>query len=162
MKQYGMALFSGFLVAIGLARSGMTRPEKVTGFLDITGQWDPSLALVMAAALAVNVVVFRIVKRREKPVFAPRFALPSRKDLDVRLISGAAVFGLGWGLGGYCPGPALVGLSTGANAALFVGAMLLGMAAFRAWDEFRASGASLRERPPAPANPTQTAPVHSH
>ncbi len=119
---------SGALFGAGLLVSGMTLPEKVRGFLDATA-WDPSLAFVMGGALLVYALLFRwISKRRRDPWFDVMFHLPTRQDIDLPLVTGAAVFGVGWGLAGACPGPGLVAAATGnASALAFVGAMLLGM-----------------------------------
>jgi hypothetical protein len=122
------ALVSGLLFALGLGLGGMTRPAKVVAFLDVTGDWDPSLACVMGAALVVHGLLARAVLRRSSPVLAARFALPTRTDLNVSLIAGAALFGIGWGLAGLCPGPAVTALGAGmSEAAVFVPAMLTGM-----------------------------------
>lgn len=119
---------SGFLFGLGLAISGMTNPAKVVGFLDIAGAWDPSLILVMVAGLGVTVPSFHFILKQKQPLFTKQFFLPTRKDLDGKLIAGAALFGIGWGIGGYCPGPALAALvSLNANVILFCGAMLVGM-----------------------------------
>lgn len=121
-------LFAGLLFAVGLALSGMTQPQKVSGFLDIFGQWDPALAFVMGGAVLVNLVFFRRTIKRAHPVFTQSFQLPSRRDLSPRLILGGVLFGAGWGLGGFCPGPAITSLATAATPALiFVGTMLVGM-----------------------------------
>ena len=118
----------GLLFGLGLIVSGMANPAKVLAFLDVTGRWDPSLALVMAGAVTVSAVGYRVARRRGRPVFAPRLDIPTRRDLDPRLIAGAAVFGLGWGLAGLCPGPALTILTLlPARAATFVAAMVVGM-----------------------------------
>ncbi len=128
MKPAATAFLSGAVFAVGLAVSGMTQPEKVVGFLDVTGAWDPSLAFVMMGAIGLNIVLFRFILRRTGPVLGGIFQLPTRKDIDARLVIGATLFGAGWGLGGYCPGPALVALGSGAGpAAIFVAAMLAGM-----------------------------------
>jgi len=116
------AFASGLLFALGLGIAGMTQPSKVIGFLDLFGDWDPSLAFVMAGAIAVYMPVFWWARGR----LAPRLHLPTRKDLDVRLVVGAAMFGVGWGLAGYCPGPALVSLPTLGGSALAFGAAMLG------------------------------------
>lgn len=122
------ALLSGALFAGGLALGGMTRPEKILGFLDVFGDWDPSLLFVMAGAVTTYALLFRLSLRRSMPLFAERFRLPTRTQIDRPLVVGAVLFGAGWGLAGYCPGPALCSLATGrAEAFLFVGAMLLGM-----------------------------------
>ena len=128
MKANLAAFGAGSLFAVGLAISGMTRPSKVVGFLDIAGAWDPSLAFVMIGAIAVHFVAHRLIRRRASPIFDAKFHLPTRKDIDLRLVLGAALFGVGWGLGGFCPGPALVTAAGGAFGALvFVGAMAAGM-----------------------------------
>ena len=128
MKANLVAFGAGSLFAVGLAISGMTKPSKVVGFLDIAGAWDPSLAFVMIGAIAVHFLAQRLIRRRAFPVFDTKFHLPTRKDIDVRLLLGAALFGVGWGLGGFCPGPALVTAAGGAMGALvFVGAMTAGM-----------------------------------
>ena len=128
MKTYLVSFFSGVLFAIGLAVSGMTQPAKVVGFLDVTGNWDPSLAFVMGGALLVNVILFRVARRRSAPLFESRYRIPTSKIIDRRLVLGAALFGLGWGLGGFCPGPALTSVVTGtAQALTFVGAMVGGI-----------------------------------
>jgi uncharacterized membrane protein YedE/YeeE len=114
-----VAFVAGLVFAGGLALSGMTDPAKVIGFLDVTGSWDPSLALVMGGALAVFVPGFRLLRRRAAPVFAPRFMLPRETPIDAQLVGGAAVFGIGWGLVGLCPGPAVASLAAGSPAAWF-------------------------------------------
>ena len=120
---------AGLLFGLGLAVSGMTNPAKVIGFLDILGDWDPSLILVMAAGLAVTVPAFHLVLRRQQPLFEPRFFLPTKKDIDSRLLLGAVMFGAGWGIAGFCPGPALTALvSANSTVILFVVAMVAGMA----------------------------------
>jgi hypothetical protein len=128
MKTVLAALFSGTLFGAGLAWAGMTNPARVLGFLDITGNWDPTLMLVMVGALAISGPLFPLVLRRPRPVLAALFNLPSKRDLDGRLLIGAIVFGIGWGLAGLCPGPAIAGLITGSPAILlFLAAMLAGM-----------------------------------
>ncbi len=125
-----VAFGAGLLFGVGLAVSGMTKPAKVIGFLDVFGEWDASLAFVMAGAILVHFIAYRIVLRRPSPLFDSRFHVPTRKDIDVRLVLGAAVFGIGWGLGGYCPGPGLVSAASGSLAAiLFVTGMTLGVKA---------------------------------
>jgi uncharacterized membrane protein YedE/YeeE len=125
-----VAFLCGALFAVGLAVSGMTHPTKVLAFLDFAGDWDPSLAFVMGSGVLVNLVVFRFVLRRPAPLLAPSFSLPTRTAIDARLLGGAAIFGVGWGLGGFCPGPALVSVVGGAAPVVgFVLAMLVAMAA---------------------------------
>lgn len=126
-----LAAIAGAVFGAGLLVSGMTQPAKVIGFLDVTRGWDPSLGFVMAGAVAVYALAFRrIVRARRTPLFDRRFHLPTRADLDLRLVAGAAIFGVGWGLGGLCPGPGLVAAAGGSTAGLaFVAAMLVGMLA---------------------------------
>ena len=126
------ALGAGFLFGIGLWLSGMANPAKVLGFLDITGRWDASLAFVMAGAVCVTVVAFRLILKRPKPLLDAAFFIAERKDIDAPLVAGAALFGIGWGIGGYCPGPGLTALSTlSAEALVFVAAMIAGGFAHR-------------------------------
>jgi uncharacterized membrane protein YedE/YeeE len=123
-----LAFGAGLLFAVGLGVSGMTHPSKVLGFLDVAGAWDPSLLLVMGGALSVNLLLFPRILRRARPVLDERFHVPQKRTIDARLLGGAAIFGVGWGLAGYCPGPALVSLATGAAPALvFALAMVAGM-----------------------------------
>jgi hypothetical protein len=127
-----VALACGLLFGLGLIAAGMTDPGKIQGFLDVAGAWDPSLAFVMGGAIAVGIGAFALAKRRERawsgaPMALP--ALPATTRIDARLVGGGVLFGIGWGLGGYCPGPAVVALGAGSTSALwFVGAMLGGMA----------------------------------
>lgn len=128
MKTLLTSFVSGLVFALGLGISGMTRPVKVIGFLDFFGAWDASLALVMIGAIAVYFVAYRMSAKMTSPLLAPKFALPTRSDLDLKLILGAAIFGAGWGLGGFCPGPALTALASGAlPVMIFVVAMGIGM-----------------------------------
>ena len=128
MKRLATAFVSGCVFALGLGISGMTQPSKVVGFLDFFGHWDPSLALVMIGAIAVYFVAWRLIVRRAAPLFSPRFVLPGRTAIDRPLLVGAAIFGAGWGLGGFCPGPALASLASGSGTViLFVLAMVAGM-----------------------------------
>jgi uncharacterized membrane protein YedE/YeeE len=132
------ALTAGSLFGVGLAASGMTLPARVIGFLDVTGQWDPTLAFVMVGAITVHFILFRLVLRRRAPIFDSHFHVPTRRDIDLRLVGGAALFGVGWGLAGQCPGPALTNLATGAPSAfLFVAAMSAGMVIQREVDRAR-------------------------
>lgn len=142
------ALAAGALFGGGLALSGMTKPSKVTGFLDLAGAWDASLAFVMVGAIAVYFVALRLLQHRQAPLLAPRFVLPTRTRIDAPLVVGAAVFGVGWGLGGYCPGPGLVAAGGGSRTALvFVVGMTLGVLAQRAVARLRSR--SLGARSPA-------------
>lgn len=121
-------LVSGLVFGFGLALSGMTDTNRVLGFLDIFGDWQPALLLVMGSAVAVTLVGFFFVLRQPKPAFAPTFFLPDVKRIDARLLTGAATFGIGWGIYGYCPGPAVTGLVYGnQDTYLFVVAMIAGM-----------------------------------
>jgi uncharacterized membrane protein YedE/YeeE len=134
-RQLVASFVSGLLFAVGLALAGMTQPQKVIGFLDVFGRWDPSLMFVMAGGIAVNGVVWALVKGRATPMFSAKWLVPTRRDLDAKLIVGAALFGLGWGLGGFCPGPGIVSLASGARAPIvFVLAMLVGMRAVALWE----------------------------
>jgi len=128
VKPLVTAFVAGAVFGVGLVVSGMTLPTKVIGFLDVAGDWDPALAFVMVGAIAVHLATRPLVLRKERPVFADRFPGPFPATIDARLVGGAAVFGLGWGLAGFCPGPAIVSaLVAGAPAAVFVAAMLVGM-----------------------------------
>lgn len=128
----------GLLFGVGLIVSGMGNPAKVLNFLDLFGTFDPSLAFVMGGAVVVAFVGYRLVLARPAPLLAERFQVPTRTDIDVRLILGPALFGIGWGLGGFCPGPAFTALGLGAPGTLvFVPAMLAGMWAARALAERR-------------------------
>ena len=125
-------LFGGTLFGLGLAISGMVNPQKVIGFLDFAGDWDPTLALVFGGALLVTIPAFRLILKRSHPVLAEEFELPTKKDVDGRLLAGAAIFGVGWGLAGFCPGPAVTALASGlAPVFAFVAAMVAGMAAYK-------------------------------
>jgi hypothetical protein len=129
------AFLSGALVGAGLAISSMTDRQVVLGFLDIAGDWNPTLAFVMGGAVAVTAIAFRLVLRRGTPALDDRFRLPQGDEIDRRLLAGAAIFGIGWGLAGFCPGPALVSFASGVDkAAIFVAAMLGGMVIFHAAD----------------------------
>lgn len=127
------SLISGLLFGIGLIMSGMINPAKVLNFLDLAGAWDPSLACVMAGAVMVTWIGYRLVLSRQRPIFAPQFPTPTIRDIDAPLLAGAACFGVGWGLSGLCPGPAITGLALHADGTLaFVPAMLVGMWSARA------------------------------
>ena len=137
----------GVLFGLGLVVSGLINPAKVLNFLDFAGTWDPSLAFTMAAAIATTAIGYRFVFRRRAPLLGGSFQLPAASDIDARLIGGAALFGIGWGLIGFCPGPAIAALSSGATSTIiFVGAMLAGMALARALDKPSARLAAQPER----------------
>lgn len=123
-----MALFSGLLFGLGLIVSGMANPAKVQGFLDITRAWDPSLAFVMGGAIAVTTLAFALARRRERSWSGALLEWPRALGIDTRLLAGGALFGIGWGLAGFCPGPALVAMSSGMGEAwIFGAAMIAGM-----------------------------------
>ena len=125
------SLLSGLIFGLGLIISGMANPAKVIGFLDITGPWDPSLVLVMAAAVAVASIAFFFAERRTVSFLGTQMKFPHARHIDRRLIGGGLLFGIGWGIAGFCPGPGLVSLGTGqAKALVFVIAMLVGMVVF--------------------------------
>ena len=134
------SLICGFLFGLGLAISEMVNPAKVLGFLDVTGNWDPSLIFVMAAGLAVTMLTFRLILKQPRPLFESQFHLPSQsKTIDRQLITGAAIFGIGWGLVGYCPGPAIASLAYGqTETVIFLVAMMAGLYVSR---RFRRSAA---------------------
>jgi uncharacterized membrane protein YedE/YeeE len=128
-----VAALAGAMFGAGLLLSGMTRPEKVLGFLDVTGRWDPTLAFVMVGAIGVHAIAYRLIRRRPSPLLDARFHWPPAGAIDRRLLAGAAVFGAGWGLAGFCPGPGLVAAATGATSALvFAAGLLAGMLAHAA------------------------------
>ena len=123
-----VTVFTGLIFGIGLIMSGMTNPAKVQNFLDIFGSWDPSLALVMGGAILITMPGFWLVKKRHTPLFEDSFLVPQKTNLDFYLLTGSAIFGIGWGLGGFCPGPVVVSISNGsAGTILFVITMLIGM-----------------------------------
>jgi uncharacterized membrane protein YedE/YeeE len=139
------ALLSGILFGSGLAVSQMTNPAKVQAFLDVAGAWDPSLALVMGAALVVSSIAVVIARRRPRSLLGEPLQIPAPAALDLRLIAGAVLFGVGWGLGGFCPGPALAGLATGVPAVwVFTASMLAGVLSYR-WGLRVVSTRGLRE-----------------
>lgn len=130
-----IALLSGFLFAIGLGVSGMTQPHIVRGFLDVFGSWDWRLIGVMAGAIAVHAITYRLILKRSTPILDSKFQLPTKKDIDKRLIVGAILFGLGWGWAGICPGPGLVAAASGqVEFIYFVVSMLLGMKVFQLFE----------------------------
>lgn len=136
------AFGAGALFGVGLAMSGMTDPERVLGFLDVFGDFDPTLLFVMAGAVATTTVLFRVVLKRGGPVFADSFAFSNVRSVDRKLVVGAGLFGIGWGIAGYCPGPVIAGLGVGSVEALwFVPAMFAGMVAHRVAFERRSDRA---------------------
>ena len=127
MKTSLAALLSGIIFGLGLAISEMINPARVTAFLDITGEWDITLLLVMGSALAFTIIGFPLITRKAHPILAEKFTLPTKTSLDMPLLSGAVLFGIGWGLAGLCPGPAIAGLaSADPSVFLFVAAMIAG------------------------------------
>lgn len=127
-----LSFVAGAVFSVGLAVSGMTNPNIVIGFLDLFGEWDMRLLFVMGGAVSVNLVLFRLVLKRESPALDRRFHLPTKEDLDLKLILGSALFGVGWGVMGICPGPGIVNLVTLQPLFLvFVGSMFAGMLAYR-------------------------------
>jgi uncharacterized membrane protein YedE/YeeE len=139
-KQIVTALAAGLLFGAGLAVGGMTTPAKVIGFLDVGGSWDPSLAFVMLGAIVVHFFAYRWVRGSAAPLFADEFAIPKLRLIDAKLVGGSALFGVGWGLGGYCPGPGIVSLGAGRSDALvFVAAMALGWFLTAKYDAWRAA-----------------------
>ncbi|MDX9730447.1 MAG: YeeE/YedE family protein [Bdellovibrionales bacterium] len=144
MKTGIIALVVGFVFALGLGISGMTQPQKVIGFLDVFGAWDPSLVFVMIGAIAVHFVTYRLIRRRSSPLLSPQWHVPTKREVTPALVIGSVLFGVGWGLGGFCPGPAIVslagvsefasGLGSGfglqARPVVFVVSMVAGMVLF--------------------------------
>jgi uncharacterized membrane protein YedE/YeeE len=125
-----VSFFVGLLFGIGLIVGGMTNPAKVQGFLDLAGSWDPSLAFVMGAAVLVGLVAFRFAGKRERSLLGEAMRLPTARQIDRRLVLGGLAFGIGWGLAGYCPGPALASLALGGKPLVFCIAMVAGMGLF--------------------------------
>jgi uncharacterized membrane protein YedE/YeeE len=137
MRRHLLAFVSGALFAIGLAVAGMTEPHKVQAFLDFAGNWDPSLALVMLGAVAVYALSYQLSTRQGAPWHCGEFSLPTKSRIDFRLVAGAAIFGVGWGLAGLCPGPAWSALGTGNGTIfVFVAALLAGMLLVRASEAY--------------------------
>ncbi len=139
--KYSLSAFgAGLVFGIGLLISGMANPEKVLGFLDLAGAWDPSLAFVMGGAIIVGVFAFTVARKRTLSFLGAEMKLPANKQIDRRLMVGSLMFGAGWGLAGFCPGPGLVALGAGeAKAAIFVAAMIAGMAIFELIERSRRS-----------------------
>jgi len=136
--RFATAFFAGLVFGLGLLLSGMADPAKVLGFLDLAGAWDPSLMFVMGGAVGVGAVAFAFARRRRQSLLGEPMQLPTKTSVDRRLIVGALLFGAGWGLAGFCPGPAIVALGVGeTKAAVFVFAMLAGMGLFEAFERAR-------------------------
>lgn len=158
MMRLATYFVSGLMFAIGLVLGGMTQPQKIIGFLDIFGDWDPSLAGVMLGAVLVHAIAYRLIMRRAKPVFEPRFLVPKRSDIDASLVVGAALFGIGWGLGGYCPGPGLVAVGALVpDAAVFLASTVAGhwlYGAYARWAQRRAARATESRTDPNAAQAT--------
>ncbi|MEM8845038.1 MAG: DUF6691 family protein [Pseudomonadota bacterium] len=131
-----MTLFAaGIIFSLGIAISGLTDPKKIIGFLDITGHWNPSLLFVMLGAVSTYYILHRLVLKRNSPVYAESFSLPTNRQIDLRLVSGAIMFGFGWGLIGFCPGPALTSLATlNPQILIFLLSMSVGMYLYGALD----------------------------
>ncbi|MFP2909583.1 DUF6691 family protein [Pyxidicoccus sp. 3LFB2] len=152
MRPLLSAFLSGLLFAIGLGLSGMTDPANVLGFLDIAGDWDYRLAFVMGGAIAVHAALRPLIHQRERPLFAAKFPSLSASGVDRTLLAGAGLFGVGWGLGGYCPGPALTSLATGSTQLLvFVPAMFAGMYLAQVLQSRRSASAGTPSLGPTPA-----------
>lgn len=135
MKALLAPLLAGVLFGAGLVVSGMTDPANVIGFLDFFGDWRPALMFVMGGAIAVNFTLMKLILRRRSPLFDRQFHLPTRRDIDPRLVIGSALFGIGWGMGGFCPGPGIVSAFAGNfDALVFISSMTFGMFAYRLWD----------------------------
>jgi len=144
MKRLVTALLSGLVFGLGLTISGMGNPAKVLAFLDITGVWDPSLAFVLAGAAGLSALAFGHVLKRERPILAPKFNMPVNNDVDVRLVVGGGLFGIGWGLVGFCPGPVFTTLLLGRwESYVFFAAMIAGMAIYQVANAYGA-GRSIR------------------
>lgn len=140
-----VSLVAGALFGFGLALAQMTDPAKILNFLDFSGTWDPTLAFVMGGAVLVTLVSFRFILRQPSPVLSPRFFVPTRRDIDARLIGGSALFGAGWGLGGFCPGPGVVALGMGVwPPVLFVAGLIGGTLIFRGLQARQAAPAGSR------------------
>ena len=137
MKSLIVSFTVGLLFAIGLGVSGMTQPEKVIGFLDIFGTWDPSLMFVMVGAIGIHSVAYLFIKKTQKPILSSEWHLPKQSQITKSLIFGSLLFGIGWGLAGYCPGPALVSIVTLQNEVLvFILSMIIGMVLYKFYSKF--------------------------
>ena len=146
MKQKLIALLSGLLFGFGLSLSQMIDRDRVLGFLDITGNWDSTLLFVLGGAVGVTIITFRFVLRLPQPIFSSKFYLPTRKDIDLPLILGAGIFGIGWGFAGYCPGPSITALVLGIwNPVLFVIAFILGSLVYQWYAGFSVKSDHIEE-----------------
>jgi len=135
-KQNVVSFVVGFVFAIGLAISGMTQPQKIIGFLN-PWDWDPSLLFVMIGAIGIHFATYPLIRKRTTPLLDTKWHIPTRKDVTTRLVLGSALFGIGWGLGGFCPGPGVTSLATGDfKVVLFVGAMIAGMILFKKTERY--------------------------
>ncbi len=136
MKNGLAALVVGFVFAIGLGLSGMTQPQKVIGFLDLFGTWDPSLIFVMVGAIAVHFLTYKLIRKRNSPLLSTQWHVPTKKEITPALVMGSFIFGVGWALGGFCPGPAVTSLASFDIKVLqFVMSMLVGMFLFKQVDK---------------------------
>ena len=147
MKQKLIALLSGLLFGFGLSLSQMIDRGRVLGFLDVAGDWDPTLLFVLGGAVGVTVIAFRFVLRLPRPIFSNKFYLPTRKDIDLPLILGTAIFGIGWGIAGYCPGPGITALVLGiSNPVLFIMAFIFGSLAYQWYAGLSLKGNSVNQQ----------------
>jgi uncharacterized protein len=136
MKNGLVALVVGFVFALGLGISGMTQPSKVVGFLDLFGSWDPSLMFVMVGAIGVHLLLYRLARRRKSPLLAAQWHVPTKNEITPALVIGAVLFGMGWGLAGFCPGPAVTSLASfEIKPFVFTLSMLMGMVLFQQLDK---------------------------
>lgn len=136
MKNSIAALAVGFIFAIGLGLSGMTQPQKVIGFLDLFGNWDPSLIFVMAGAILVHFVTYKLIRKKSSPLLSSQWHVPTKKEITPALVIGSFIFGVGWALGGFCPGPAVTSLASFESGPfIFVISMLVGMFIFKLIDK---------------------------
>jgi len=157
MRTLVITFLIGVLFSVGFALGGVTKPETIVGFLDFFGDWDPSVLLVMGAAVPVTFLLYRLTFRRERPLLDSKFLVPTRRDIDGRLVGGAVLFGAGWGLIGFCPGPVLASLTTGISAVyVFLVAMVAGMVLFSAYDKSISAQRPARpQRAPFDAAPAE-------
>ncbi|WP_036489422.1 YeeE/YedE family protein [Myxosarcina sp. GI1] len=147
MRQKLIALLSGLLFGFGLSLSQMIDRDRVLGFLDVSGDWDPTLLFVLGGAVGVTVIAFRFVLRLPHPIYSNKFYLPTKKDIDLPLILGAAIFGIGWGIAGYCPGPGITALVLGIpNPILFIIAFIIGSLAYQWYTELSFKDNSVNKR----------------